>query len=279
MGEISINPKFNIHETYKKVRILNPYRGVSAGGGGGVDPDYQAVLDYAAGNFIALPNAAQQDIDNQLIINYKASGGWDKDDVVFNPRGTATPAFKLICWKRRVEMIAVGGLTWDEFGVKGNGTNAYIKTGFNPTVNGVNYTVNDAGVNYVGVNAPMTKGCLIGGYDGALSSFTIWAPYNYQNNKAIYGVNGFNDTVLTADNVMKAGLNGIYRIDNITLKNVGLGELTTNTATANLLNAEIYILARNINNAPSIYWDEKISFLTIGGNKYSMHNAMASVLE
>ena len=26
MGEISINPKFNIHETYKKVRILNPYR-------------------------------------------------------------------------------------------------------------------------------------------------------------------------------------------------------------------------------------------------------------
>ena len=26
MGEISIEPKFNIHETYKKVRILNPYR-------------------------------------------------------------------------------------------------------------------------------------------------------------------------------------------------------------------------------------------------------------
>jgi len=26
MGEISIAPKFNIHETYKKVRILNPYR-------------------------------------------------------------------------------------------------------------------------------------------------------------------------------------------------------------------------------------------------------------
>ena len=26
MGEISIDPKFNIHETYKKMRILNPYR-------------------------------------------------------------------------------------------------------------------------------------------------------------------------------------------------------------------------------------------------------------
>jgi len=26
MGEKSIDPKFNIHETYKKVRILNPYR-------------------------------------------------------------------------------------------------------------------------------------------------------------------------------------------------------------------------------------------------------------
>ena len=31
MGEISINPKFNIHETYKKVRILNPYRNSGAG--------------------------------------------------------------------------------------------------------------------------------------------------------------------------------------------------------------------------------------------------------
>jgi len=31
MGEISIAPKFNIHETYKKVRILNPYRNKSSG--------------------------------------------------------------------------------------------------------------------------------------------------------------------------------------------------------------------------------------------------------
>ena len=30
MGEISIDPKFNIHETYKKVRILNPYRNSGA---------------------------------------------------------------------------------------------------------------------------------------------------------------------------------------------------------------------------------------------------------
>ena len=34
MGEISINPKFNIHETYKKVRILNPYRHAAPSGGG-----------------------------------------------------------------------------------------------------------------------------------------------------------------------------------------------------------------------------------------------------
>ena len=34
MGEISIAPKFNIHETYKKVRILNPYRNSGAPRGG-----------------------------------------------------------------------------------------------------------------------------------------------------------------------------------------------------------------------------------------------------
>jgi len=41
MGEISIDPKFNIHETYKKVRILNPYRD----GGSAENPIYNNVKE------------------------------------------------------------------------------------------------------------------------------------------------------------------------------------------------------------------------------------------
>ena len=48
MGEISIDPKFNIHETYKKVRILNPYRNSSSPSGGGYLLDtYDSVLAYS----------------------------------------------------------------------------------------------------------------------------------------------------------------------------------------------------------------------------------------
>ena len=48
MGEISIDPKFNIHETYKKVRILNPYRNTAVPSGGGYLLDtYDAVLAYS----------------------------------------------------------------------------------------------------------------------------------------------------------------------------------------------------------------------------------------
>ena len=44
MGEISIDPKFNIHETYKKVRILNPYRNGSPGGGA-FEPETDAYIN------------------------------------------------------------------------------------------------------------------------------------------------------------------------------------------------------------------------------------------
>jgi len=43
MGKISIEPKFNIHETYKKVRILNPYRHTAPSTGA---PTTGLVADY-----------------------------------------------------------------------------------------------------------------------------------------------------------------------------------------------------------------------------------------
>jgi len=48
MGEISIDPKFNIHETYKKVRILNPYRHTAAPAQGSYLLDtYPAAVAYS----------------------------------------------------------------------------------------------------------------------------------------------------------------------------------------------------------------------------------------
>ena len=47
MGEISIDPKFNIHETYKKVRILNPYRNSNSKYDFGKALSFDGVDDFA----------------------------------------------------------------------------------------------------------------------------------------------------------------------------------------------------------------------------------------
>ena len=265
MGEISIDPKFNIHETYKKVRILNPYRNVSPIGG--VDPDYQAVLDYAAGNFIDLPSAAQQDIDNQLIINYKVTGAWDLDDVFFKFKGTATPAFKLICWKRRIEAQAFGGLTWSDSGVKGNGTNAYIKSGYIPSATN-KWSLNDASVAFSSF-ALNTVGCIVGSYSNSNDSIYI-AP---RSSTSYFGLNSnlFN----TDADYRTLGYTSYNRISPSFLT-INTTDIASDSGAVTSL--EIYILARNNSgNIADIFGDAGLEFVSFGSSKKSIHNTIKAL--
>ena len=64
---------------------------------------------------------------------------------------------------------ANGGLAWSVDGADFNGTNAYIDTNFNPSVDGVNYTLNDASIgifqySFDGVGGEIQH--LFGGFDG-----------------------------------------------------------------------------------------------------------------
>ena len=239
------------------------------------DVDYQAVLDAVVAAGDPLPSTAQQDIDNQLMIDYKATGGWAKDDVVFKFSGTGSIGYKLMCWKRLVKAEAFGSLIWSDSGVKGNGTNAYIKSGYNPALNALNMTQNDASINYVGVEAPNTEGIIVGGYTGSAAGLINWGPNKYFGDP-YYALNGVGTP--RTSKVLKVGLNGLYRLSSSSLKVIGSSEISITGTSGELNNIELYILARNYNEAIN-FWDEKISFLTIGGNKYSMHAAMASVLE
>jgi len=241
------------------------------------DTDYQAVLDAVVAAGDTLPSTAQQDIDNQLLVDYKATGAWAKDDVFLKFSGTGSIGYKLMCWKRLIKAEAFGSLTWSDSGVEGNAANAYINTKFNPTLNGINFLSNDASINYVGVNAPNTFGVIAGAYDGNNSSFIFWSPFD-SGGKPSYGLNGNAYGVKGAE-VLKVGLNGLYRIDDINIKAVGLGEVTVTTGTAVLNDEEIYILCRSVNGSPAYFWDEDVALLTMGGNKYNLHAAMASVLE
>ena len=116
-------------------------------GGGGFDPDYQAVLNYATTQGYPLPSSGQQIKQNQLLLDLKTASVWSKLDTfaVFATDGNSD--FALIDWKRLTDYTAFNSPTFTaDQGFTGNGTSAYIDTNFDPSTSGVNYTLNDASI-------------------------------------------------------------------------------------------------------------------------------------
>ena len=122
---------------------------LSGGGGGNViDSDYQAVLTRATSLGYALPSAAQQVKQNNLVIALKAAGVWDKFDILYIFANDVTGNFWKLNWKAPTlyQITEPGGALTktSNVGVNGNGTTIYAQTGWNPNTNGVNYTLTDA---------------------------------------------------------------------------------------------------------------------------------------
>jgi len=112
----------------------------------GFDADYQAVLDYATTQGYTLPSSGQQTLQNQLVVDLKDAGVWSKLDTfgVFATDGDSD--FALIDWIRLSQYTAVNSPVFaTNIGFAGDGTSAYIDTNFNPSTQGVNYTLDDAG--------------------------------------------------------------------------------------------------------------------------------------
>ena len=111
----------------------------------GLDADYQAVLDYATTQGYTLPSTSQQTLQNQLVVDLKAAGVWSKLDTfaVFATDGDSD--FALIDWINLSQYTAVNSPTFTtNEGFTGNGTSSYLDLNYDPTVDGVNYTIDDA---------------------------------------------------------------------------------------------------------------------------------------
>ena len=114
---------------------------------GGVvyDAAYQAVLDYATTQGYALPSDEQKLLQNQLLIDLKDSGVWNKLDTFANFATDGSSDFALIDWKRVSLLTAVNSPTFTtNEGFTGNGTSSFINTNFNPSIGTNNYTLNNA---------------------------------------------------------------------------------------------------------------------------------------
>ena len=230
------------------------------------DVDYQAVLDAVVAAGDTLPSTAQQDIDNQFMIDYKATGGWDKDDVVYKFKGVSSIGYKLMCWKRLVKAEAFGSLTWSDAGVKGNGTNSYIKTGYIPSA--VNkFNLNDASVAFSSFELN-TIGCIIGSFP--------------ENNNNVY-VSPRTATSYFALNSTFFSTEVEYRVLGYTSYNrispsfltIDTTDISSNSGTVGA--DEIYILARNKLGVASIFSDAGLEFVSFGSSKKSIHNTIKAI--
>ncbi len=149
--------------------------------GSSFDPDYQAVLNYATANAIPLPSGADQIIQNQRVLDWKASGFWSTRDFIFHFEGSNS-SFALIDWKRLVLATAINSPTYDATkGFASNGTTSYIDLNYNPSTFGGNWSINDGGSlsKYVGDASFLSTHraiCL-----GANISAYILSPYNATN--------------------------------------------------------------------------------------------------
>src|SRR5690606_28585655 len=66
------------------------------------DPDYKSVLSTATSNGFTKPSSGQQIIQNQLVLDLKAIGVWDKLDVLHIFASDSGNGFVKINWINRV---------------------------------------------------------------------------------------------------------------------------------------------------------------------------------
>lgn len=111
------------------------------------EDEYQAILDRGTALGYTLPSDSVKLKQNTLLASMKASGVWNKLDVFYVFAQDGSSAFATINWKNpnANQSTLVNSPTFvNNGGFTGNGTSSYIDTNFNPSTQGVNYTLNNA---------------------------------------------------------------------------------------------------------------------------------------
>jgi hypothetical protein len=116
-----------------------------------IDSNYQQILNYASENSYQLPSESVQKLQSNLITELKFYGIWDSEDVIWvfanGMSGSSGNNFSLLNWKNPGTFTATiyNDVTLHKSkGFIGNGTGSYIDTNFSTSLNGVNYTLNNA---------------------------------------------------------------------------------------------------------------------------------------
>lgn len=137
--------------------LISPQYGTQSTIGTGIEPEYQAVLDYATNNGIALPSASQQTLQNQMVVDLKVAGAWNNLDVFYLMKHDGAKEFSYINWidtsQYNITANGTGGSFVPNVGITtGSGAN-WMNTNYQPVAGVDNYNApaGNSGL-WVGIN-------------------------------------------------------------------------------------------------------------------------------
>jgi hypothetical protein len=233
------------------------------------DADYQAILDYATTNNYTLPSDEQKLKQNQLLIDLKYAGVWNKLDTFANFATDGSTQFALIDWKRLVQYNASTGPTFtSNEGFTGNGTSSYIDTNFNPaTSGGSNYTLNNASrylYMYMASGTSSLDGVTAAGFNNMTRNSTA----NQRINSTL-GLTGGN-----FDFNATRGMKSIHRTSslNVTLFNDNTASTPQRTSLSTSLRSENQFVLRS----GGLYGAHEVSMYAMGANLVSENAAFVT---
>ena len=113
------------------------------------DQDYNALLSYAQTQGYAIPSVSQRTLQETLIRDLKTAGVWDKLDVFYVFATDGDSDYATLNWKdpnnHQVSKVNSPVFTADS-GFAGDGLSSYLDTNYNPSTNGVKYTLDNASI-------------------------------------------------------------------------------------------------------------------------------------
>lgn len=196
------------------------------------DADFDAVINYATTNGYTLPTKSKLLL--LLISRLKQIGVWQKLDVFYVFSGDGDSDFKCINLIDPAAFFGTksGGLTWSNLGVKGNGTDGYIDSGYTPSINAVERKLENAGTFGVMANV----GDVLWGTNSADDRFQNVLSANTKR------LDGPFTTVVSAT---AAGFVGIMRDSGTTGRFISKSDVTNISGSTNDLTARVNLLLRS----------------------------------
>ncbi len=136
-------------------------------------------------------------------------------------------------------------------GFTGNGVTSYIRSNYNPSVNGVNFVLNNAAIGVYSRTNSDSNGVAIGARDGVPNDILLLQRFG---NKFYGRINNGEGKGVVNNNTDSSGLFMVTRYGSLSTNIVGYRNKTTlnavgvgNPVSTDIPNAEIYIGALNVN--------------------------------